>query len=363
MTVISPRQLNRTLLMRQLLTERVTMPAADLIHHLIAVQGQEANWPFIGLWTRLTDFRPAELDSLLHDRTIVRSTTIRRTVHLTTADDYRWLFPTVRPMIEQSLKLAYYREAFGDLDHTEFATAGRELLTGRTLARTELGRTLSERFPTPHPERLAAILGHLTPLVHHAEAGVWGSWRNRRVAVALAEEWIGGPLDTEPDQEKMVLRYLAAFGPATVADIQSWSGITRLAEVITRLRPQLRTLRDDSGRELYDLPDAPLADPDLPAPVRFLPAFDNALLAHKDRRRVITDEDRSRITKIASGGVPMYLVDGFVHGRWDLDGPNLRITPWHPLSPAAEVAVHAEAEKLLPTLTSDADGKIIFERR
>ncbi|WP_330182613.1 winged helix DNA-binding domain-containing protein [Nocardia sp. NBC_01503] len=358
MKELSLRQLNRTLLARQMLTERVSMPAADLIRHLIAVQGQEANWPFIGLWTRLTDFEPAELNSLLHDRTVVRGTMIRRTVHLAHAEDYRWLYPTVRPTVEQSLRLAYYREACEHLDHTEFATAGRRLLTGRTLTRTEIGRTLAERFPTPHPDRLSAILGQITPLVHHAEAGTWGAWRNRRVSVSLAEEWIGAPLAERPDPEQLILRYLAAFGPATVADIQSWSGVTKLAEVVARLRPQLRVLRDDTGRELFDIPDAPLADPNLPVPVRFLPAFDNALLAHKDRRRAITDEDRSRITKIASGGVPMYLVDGFVHGRWDLRGETLRITPWHPMTSTDEAAVRAAAEELLPMVLPNTTGGV-----
>ncbi|MFB7717643.1 winged helix DNA-binding domain-containing protein [Nocardia sp. NPDC056100] len=357
MTEISPRRLNRTLLTRQLLTERVTMPAAELIRHLVAVQGQEANWPFIGLWTRLADFRTAELDALLRDRTIVRATMIRRTVHLATAADYRWLYPTVRPAVESQLRLAYYREAVEHLDHTELRTAGRNLLTGRTLTRTEISRTLAERFPTPYPERLPAALGLLTPVVHNPEAGAWGAWRNRRVSISLAEEWLGAPLD-DPAPDTMILRYLAAFGPATVADVQSWSGTTKLAEVMERLRPRLRVLRDESGRELFDLPDAPLADADLPVPVRFLPAFDNALLGHKDRSRVISDADRARIAKIASGGVPMYLVDGFVHGRWDLDGDTLRVTPWHPLTPAEEAAVYAAAEELLPVMLPGGNGEV-----
>lgn len=128
--------------------------------------------------------------------------------------------------------------------------------------------------------------------------------------------------------------------------------------MVARLRPQLRVLRDDTGRELFDIPDAPLADPNLPVPVRFLPAFDNALLAHKDRRRAITDEDRSRITKIASGGVPMYLVDGFVHGRWDLRGETLRITPWHPMTSTDEAAVRAAAEELLPMVLPNTTGGV-----
>ncbi|WP_405491023.1 winged helix DNA-binding domain-containing protein [Nocardia sp. NBC_00511] len=363
MRELSLRTLNRTLLLRQRLTERVSMPAADLIRQLIAVQGQDANWPYIGLWTRLTDFRNEQLSELIEQRSVVRATMIRRTVHLAHADDYRWLYPTVRPDSAAAFNTAWFRDDLAGLDAAELATAGKELLSGRTLPRRELGRALADRFPHRDTAKLVHALGHLHPLVHDSAAGAWGAWRGRSVAVSLAEDWLAAPLSPGPQAETMVLRYLAAFGPATVADIQAWSGTTRLAPVVERLRPDLRTYRDDSGRELFDVPDAPIADPDLPVPVRFLPAFDNALLAHKDRRRAISDEDRARIAKIASGGVPMYLVDGFVHGRWDLDGEDIRVTPWHPLSRADEKAVRAEAEQLLPAITPNSEGRVIIESR
>ncbi|WP_280273351.1 winged helix DNA-binding domain-containing protein [Nocardia wallacei] len=350
MTELSRRALNRTLLTRQFLTERVTMPALEVIRHLVAVQGQEPNWPYVGLWTRLRGFRHDELEGLLRDRKVVRSTMIRRTVHLSTAEDFRWLQPTVRAAVESLLRSAYFRDEIAGLDLGELAAAGRGLLTGATPTRRELGKVLAERFPRRHPGRLAQSVGLLMPLVHVGDSGAWGGWRTRYVSVALAEEWIGESLERLPQPETMVLRYLAAFGPATVADVQAWSGVTRLTEVVERLRPRLRIVRDEDGRELFDLPGAPLADPELPVPVRFLPAFDNALLGHRDRRRVISDEDRTRIAKVASAGVPMYLVDGFVHGRWDLSGSTLRITPWHPLSAADEEAVRAEAAQLLPFL-------------
>lgn len=363
MTEISLRALNRTLLLRQHLLERTDMPAADLIQHLVAVQGQEPNWPYVGLWTRLTGFRHEELAKLLDDRTVVRATMIRRTVHLATAADFRWIYPTVRPVPGSALQAAYLREAVEGVNHDELATAGTELLAGRTLPRAELGKRLAESFPTDHPSRLAYAVGVMLPLIHDAAAGTWGGWRNRRVSVSLAEDWMGVPVLDTPQPETLILRYLAAYGPATVADVQNWSGTTRLAEVMTRLRPRLRVLHDESGRELFDLPDAPLADPDLPAPVRFLPAFDNSALGHQDRRRIISDADRARINKIASGGVPMYLVDGFVHGRWDLDGSTLRITPWHPLSASDEADLVAEAERLLPMITTDTEPEIVIDAR
>ncbi|WP_067692184.1 winged helix DNA-binding domain-containing protein [Nocardia jejuensis] len=360
---ISLRELNRTLLQRQLLLDRVSMPAADLVRHLIAVQGQEPNWPYVGLWARLTDFRHEDLIALLQERSVVRGTTVRRTVHLTDAQDFRWLRPTVRPMLEQTARLAYFGDVVAGLDLGAFAAAGRELLTGRTLSRRELGRALVERFPDRAPGKLNHLLGVLVPMLHDADAGRWGRWRTRYVSVSLAEEWIGAPLADSPQPETLVLRYLAAYGPATAADVQAFSGVTRLAEVIARLRPRLRVYRDETGRELFDLADAVLADPDLPAPVRFLPAFDNSLLGHRDRSRIFSDEDRARIAKEASAGVPMYLVDGFVHGRWALDGNTVRITPWHPLSPADEDAVRAEADSLFPVITPGEDGKVVIERR
>lgn len=363
MTEISLRQLNRTLLVRQKLVERSDMSAADLIRHLVAVQGQEPNWPYVGLWIRLNGFRHDDLAGLLQDRTVVRSTMIRRTVHLADAANYRWLYPTVRPAIGSLYQAAYFQEALGSIDRDELATIGRELLEGRTLPRRELGRLLAERFPSPHPGRLAQALGVVLPLLHDDSAGKWGTWRTRFVSVSLAEDWTGEPVHDAAHPETMVLRYLTAFGPASVADIQAWSGVTRLAEVVGRMRARLRVFHDETGRELFDVPDAPLGDADLPVPVRFLPAFDNALLGHKDRSRVISDADRARIAKVASGGVPMYLVDGFVHGKWALEGSTIRITPWHPMTRADAGAVRAEADQLLPFIAPGADGKVIIDQR
>ncbi|WP_433565261.1 winged helix DNA-binding domain-containing protein [Nocardia sp. CA-151230] len=363
MPELSLRTLNRTLLLRQKLNERVAMPAAELVRHLVAVQAQEPNWPYVGLWSRLTDFRHEDLTVLLRDRTVVRATTIRRTVHLTDAQDYRWLHPTVRPAIEPTLRSVYLRDAVEGLDIAELASAGTELLTGTTISRRDLGKRLSERFPGREPRALVHALGIIHPLVHDPAAGVWGAWRGRSVSVSPAGEAIGAPLADGPRPETLIRRYLAAYGPATAADIQEFAGVTRLAAVIARLRPELRVLHDDSGRELFDLPDAPIADPELPVPVRFLPAFDNSCLGHRDRSRIISDADRARIAKIASGGVPMYLVDGFVHGRWGLDGSTIRITPWHPLTRATEAAVRDEAERLLPLVVPGEAGKVMIETR
>lgn len=359
-TELSLRQLNRTLLVRQMLVERVELNPFELVRHLVAVQGQEPNWPYVGLWARLNGFRHEDLAALLRDRRLVRSTMIRRTVHLADAEDFRWLRPTVRPVVHAALQAPYYRAEIEGIDLDELAAAGRELLSGREMSRAQLGRLLAERFPDRHTRRLAESVEVLVPVVHGPDTGAWGAWRNRSVTINIAEEWIGAPM-AEAQPETLILRYLAAFGPASVADVQAWAGVTKLAAVMDGLRPRLRVFRDEFGKELFDLPDAPLADANLEVPVRFLPAFDNALLGHKDRRRVIDDEDRNRIAKVASAGVPMYLVDGFVHGRWSLVGDTVRIQPWHPLSAADEDAVRAEAEHLLGFIAPEATGKVVID--
>ncbi|WP_062995693.1 winged helix DNA-binding domain-containing protein [Nocardia jinanensis] len=358
MRELSLRELNRTLLVRQHLAARTGLTPYEIIRQLVAVQGQEPNWPYIGLWSRLTRFEHGELAALLHGRQLVRSTTLRRTVHLSAAEDYRWLRPTLQSYVEGLLNAAYYRDEITGVDLPALAAVGRELSAGRWMSRRELGLLLAERFPQRHTRRLAETVEVLVPMAHGAESGEWGRWRNRYVTVGPAEEWIGSPLG-EADPVTLILRYLAVFGPATVADVQAWSGLTRLAEVIAELRPRLRVLRGPDGVELFDVPDAPVADPDLPVPVRFLPAFDNALLGYKDRRRVIAEDDRRRIAAEGSAGVPVYLVGGFAHGRWSLDGPDLRIVPWYPLQPAEHAELAVEGRRLLDFVSPGAGGDLV----
>ncbi|MFC8042287.1 winged helix DNA-binding domain-containing protein [Nocardia sp. NPDC057353] len=358
---LSLRALNRTLLARQHLIEPAPLTPAALIEQLVAVQGQEPNWPYLGLWNRLSHFTREDLAAALAANEVVRSTTLRRTVHLTTAADFRWLRPTLHDLVAGAVRLAYYRDELDGVDHAALAAAGREVLGDRLLTRRELGTALAERFPDRHVRRLADAVEAMVPLVHGPECGEWGRWRNRYVTVGLAAVRIG-PLAPEPRPETLVRRYLAAFGPATVADAQAWSGATRLAPVFAALRPELTVLRDADGRELFDLPGAVIADPDTPVPVRFLPAFDNAVLGYRDRRRVVSEPDRRRTAAEASAGVPVYLVDGFVHGRWSLAGSTLRIEPWHPLGNSDAAAVREEAERTLNFLFPSGEGAISIVR-
>ncbi|MGW5384646.1 winged helix DNA-binding domain-containing protein [Nocardia sp. NPDC003963] len=358
MRELSLRELNRTLLVRQHLAARTELPPYEIIRQLVAVQGQEPNWPYIGLWSRSARFAQGDLAALLHDRKLVRSTTLRRTVHLSTAEDFRWLRPTLQSYVAGALNTAYYRTEIEGLELSELAAAGRELQAGRWMSRRELGSLLADRFPDRNTRRLAETVEVLVPMAHGAESGEWGRWRNRNVTVGPAAEWIGSPLG-EPDPVTLILRYLAVFGPATVADIQAWSGLTRLAETVVALRPRLRMWRGPGGVELFDIPDAPVADADLAVPVRFLPAFDNALLGYKDRRRIIAEEDRRRIAAEGSAGVPVYLVDGFAHGRWSLEGADIRILPWYPLRSYERAELEGEARRLLGFVAPGGNGGLV----
>ncbi|MEU6997222.1 winged helix DNA-binding domain-containing protein [Nonomuraea sp. NPDC046570] len=358
--VLTLRRLNRTLLQRQHLLERsTTLSALQMVGHLLAMQSQEPNWPYIGLWTRLANFTHADLTALLDDRMVVRSTMIRTTQHLATAELFATLRPVVQPALDRTARARYFTDQTTDLNLAELLQAGRELLTGRTLTRRQYGTLLAERFPGRKASILAAAVELRTPIVHPNPGGTWGGWGTRPgMPVALAEDWLGRPLDGTPRTDEVITRYLAAFGPATVKDIQSWSGLTRLCETVERL--DLRILHDEQGKQFVDLPGAPLADPDLPAPVRFLPAFDNLLLGHADRTRIISDAARKVVMPGGAMVLPTFLIDGFVHGTWSAKGKNLRLTPLKPLPDKAASALLEEAERLRPfigaeTLTLDRE--------
>ncbi|RRR98174.1 winged helix DNA-binding domain-containing protein [Glycomyces terrestris] len=362
MSVISTRALNRTLLARQHLDERAPLAPLDAVEHLVAMQGQHPNSPYIGLWTRLAAFAHDDLAALLRNGSVVRSLTLRRTVHLSSAADYAWLRPTVQPVVATALKSPYYAAEIDGLDLDELTRAGRALLAGKTLTRKAFGKLLAERYPGRHAGRLADAVEAATALTHAPQNGAWGGWRHpSNVAVSLAEEQTGVPMRTGRDLETLIRRYLAAFGPATVMDVQAWSGLTKLREPVETMRRTLRTYRSEDGAELLDLPDGAVADADRPAPVRFLPAFDNALLGHRDRTRVISDEDRKRFATGASGGIPMLLVDGFAAGTWTVAGATLTATPTRPLSDDDAAAVLDEGTRLLDFIApGDPDAAFVL---
>jgi Winged helix DNA-binding domain len=347
---LTARQLNRATLARQSLLARADRTVLSTVEHLVGLQAQAPSPPYFGLWSRLSAFQPDDLARLILDRSVVRIAVMRGTVHLVSAADCRVLRPLLQPMYERLLRTnTIYGKALRDLDFADIARQARELLSGRPMTTNELGPLLAERFPGTEPVALAHAARSLLPLVQLPPRGVWG--RSGQPVCSTAEEWLGGPLEEQPSIEDVVLRYFAAFGPATVADAQAWSGLTRLGEVVERLGSRLREFTDDRGRRLYDPADAPRPDPDTPAPVRFLAPFDNLLLSYADRTRVLSDEDRKVVftqNGIIRGTI---LVGGLVHGQWDIargrGTATLTVTPFRPLSKRDASALTAEGRRLL----------------
>jgi len=341
MEPLSPRALNRALLERQLLLRRAKVPAAAAIERLVAVQAQEPHAGYYGLWARVEGFRPDELTRLMERREAVRMSLMRSTIHLVTARDALRLRPVVQSVLERTWSGSGFARMLDGVDVSQVIAAGRAALTERDLSGAELKRLLAERWPEQDPTALSYAVRFNVPLVHLPPRGVWG--HSVQLRQQTLEAWLGEPVAHHADPDDAILRYLAAFGPATTADISTWSGLTGVRAAVERLRPRLRAFRDERGRELLDVPDGPLPDPDTPAPVRFLPWFDNAFLSHKDRSRIIPPEHAHR--NIGVIGRPVVLVDGFVRAFWAIRDGELEIEPLEPLRGLDEV--HAEGERLL----------------
>jgi hypothetical protein len=360
--VLGRRALNRALLARQFLLERVTLPAESVIEHLVGMQAQVPGDPYVALWSRIDGFRPEELSGLIETRRAVRATAMMRTtIHLLTADDWLALRPVMQTVAERGFRTGspFGRQLAG-LDIEEVLAAGRELLAEKPRTIGELGRLLHARWPDRDATSLGYAIRLIIPLVQIPPRGLWR--RSGQPTLATAEAWLGRSVDDDPAPDAAILRYLGAFGPATIMDIQAWSWLTRLAPVVERLRPQLRTFRDEQGRELFDLPDAPRPDPATAAPPRFLPTYDNIALSHKDRTRIFGDLGNwtvvgpDAITRIFAGG--SVLVDGFVLGGWHLDRDGDRvtlvITPLRTLARSDRPAVVEEGLRLLSLLDAGA---------
>lgn len=359
--VLSRRGLNRALLERQLLLRRATVTVPDAVERLVGMQAQAPMPPYYGLWTRLDGFRPDDLAGLITSRQVVRIVLMRGTVHLVTARDCLALRPVLAPVLQRQLTHSAHGKQITGLDPAELATAGRTLVEEQPRTTSELGALLAQRWPGRDPAALSMAVRCLVPLVQLPPRGIWGA--GGKPTVTTAQAWLGRPLDDDPSPDATVLRYLAAFGPASVMDVQTWSGLTRLREVAERLRPRLRAFRDEHGRELLDLPDTPRPAPDTPAPVRFLPEFDNVLLSHADRGRVISDEHRKRVST-RNGMVPgCVLVDGFFRGTWRITrrrrAATLVVDPYDRLSKKDTAAIEKEGARLLAFGAADADSRDI----
>jgi hypothetical protein len=315
--VLSDRALSRATLERQLLLRRAALPAIDAVEHLVGMQAQLPLNPYIALWSRLDGFQPEELAKLLIDRAVVRIVLVRGTLHLVTADDCLLLRPLVQPVLDMEIaRHGEHAEALRDLDLEPVLAFARPFLAEPRTG-PQLRKALAAEFPDLDAAALALACRNRLALVQVPPRGVWG--KSAQVTLATAEAWLGRPLVANPAIDDVVLRYLAALGPATVADVAAWSRLTGFRDVLERLRPKLRTFRDEHGRELFDLPDAPRPDPDTPAPPRFLPEYDNVLLSHADRSRFMTDQQRAWLSAGVRDVRGSVLYDGVAFGTWRLD--------------------------------------------
>jgi len=358
MTVLSSRALNRATLARQLLLDHADLPVLDAVAHLGGLQAQEPQEPFVGLWSRLRAFDPAELEDLLVRRSVVRTHLMRRTVHLLTADDVLAWRPRHQVMLRQRV-LGVYRRELAGVDLDELAAAGRAVLAdGEPRSMTELARALAGRWPEPGPRALGEMLMALLPMAQLPPRGLWRT--KAGVRNALISSWLGREIDppapagADPVGETLVRRYLAAFGPAATADLRAWCGLAGLSVAVTAVRDELVSFRDERGRELLDLPDAPRPDPDTPAPVRFLPAFDNALLGYDDRSRIVDKAHRG----LSVAGARVVLVDGRVAGTWDVKADTVIVTPLGGLSRSDRAAVGEQGRALASFLSGDDSDRV-----
>lgn len=356
--VLDRRTLNRALLERQLLSRRRRIPVAAAVERLVGLQAQNPLDPYVGLWSRLVRFRPEAVSRLLEERGAVRMPLMRATIHLVSAGDAVTLRPVLQPVLERAFATGSpFGRRLGGVDLVEVMAAGRSLLEERPRTRAELRQRLGERWPDRDAEALAMAITYLIPVVQVPPRGLWG--RSGQATWTSADGWLARPLDGPARPEPVIRRYLGAFGPATVADVQVWSGLTGIREVLDGIRLGLRTFADEQGRELFDIPGAPLPDRDAPAPPRFLPVFDNAYLSHADRSRIVNDRVRRRLVTDGPSRGPV-LLDGFIEASWRLteerDRVALLVEPFRRLTGEEADALVDEAGSLVRVLAPEASS-------
>jgi hypothetical protein len=353
--VLTREALNRATLARQMLLarEKTTVPKA--VERLAGLQAQLARPPFIGLWSRVAGFRAEDLARAVRDRKVVRATLMRGTLHLMTTKDYLELRPALQPLLSEAVEGVLRRRATR-IDLDQVTKAARACLDEQPRTFEDLRAVLAQAWPDLDVRALGyAVRMHL-PLVQVPTDTRWG-WPGA-ACFAPAESWIGRKMGKGGGATALVMRYLGAFGPASVRDAQAWSGMRSLADAFAALRPKLKVFHDEKGRELFDLPKAPRPPSGTPAPVRFLPDYDNLVLAHADRTRVVADAHRARLAAKNLQVPATFLVDGFVAGSWKIERARstaaLVVTPFVPLSGKARAELIEEGTALLRFAESDA---------
>jgi Winged helix DNA-binding domain len=358
--VLTLRQINRATLARQMLLRRERTTPLRAIEALVALQGQWPRPPFLGLFTRVEGFERADLARLLERRQVVRATFLRATLHVLSAKDFVALRSTIQPVLDAAMT-AIARAKGARFAPEKVAAHARTFLAGEPRTFEEIREHLLRASPGADERAMGYAVRMFLPLVQ-VPVGGDAPWAFTAVSrFALAEDWLKQdlPRDAPPRIEDLVRRYLAAYGPASVKDVEAWSGLPRLRATIEAMRSRLRTFRDEAGRELLDLPNAPRPDPDTPAPVRLVPEYDNLITTRADER-FVARAHRPRVFLSALRIAATVLVDGFAVGTWKVERSKRKATvaiaPFGALSPANRRAVAEEAEAVARFAEPDASA-------
>jgi Winged helix DNA-binding domain len=357
---LTTRQLNRALLARQLLLKRKRVSVCEAVHATGALQSQEPKDPFVALWSRISSFKAQKLLEAAHRIEIVRGTYLRGTLHTVTADDYSSFRPLLQSVVHREEKLR--REYGGGFEIEKLASGARSLLAGGPLSAQQLGEKLGPRFPGAKEAGLAAWVRTGIPLIAVPTDDRWGYSRPPRFVVA--DQWLERPLRELGSAGTLVLRCLSAIGPAGSADVRAWSGLGGIKAVLDKLRSQLMVFNDESGRELFDLAGSPRPDGETPAPVRFLPEYDNVFLSHADRGRIMNTAHAHYFTQKGNGRrLRSVLVDGFVRAGWEVtrrgDRAAIDVTTFEKFTKSTVAEVSEEALALLRFIEQDATEFVV----
>lgn len=352
--VLTLRELNRTHLQRQHLLKRSSMSVGDMLCAVAGLQAQEVKDPYLALWSRIEGFQHADLAAMLLDRSAVRASLMRGTIHLVTASDYLTFFPVTYALHKRAVHSVSSAKLVSREHHAAIADHSRELLADQPLTASQIGEALAENWQDYERRSLSQVVRFLLPLIQTPPRGVWGADISQKPRWTMSADWldVDVPERAGPAHE-FVRRYLRAFGPTSLADLTSWSGVTNMKPVLAELGDELTTYTNEAGTTLYDLAGPEIIDGDSPAPVRFLPGFDNALLGHKDRRRIISDEHRAIIGTPNGMFASTFLVDGFVAGVWRVINGQIELTAFDTITERDQREVEREAEQLSPFWTGD----------
>ncbi len=326
------------------------MPVPAAIERLAGMQAQLASAPFVGLWTRLKDFKREDLAAAVERKTVVKATMMRATLHLSSAEDYLRFRTTLQPVLSSAGE-TIAKQRGSEFDRDKLLASVRKFIGEKPRTFAEISEWALELLPDQDVGAMRYTIRTHLPLVQVPISGSW-SYSNKP-EFTLAESWIGRKISTKDDLKELARHYLAALGPASANDMQTWSGfkLPVVKEVLESLRPELQTYRDEGKRELFDLKSNSLPDADIPAPVRFLPEFDNILLSHNKRHRIVADEHRSRVYLPALRVAATFLVDGFVSGAWKVEktktSARLMLEPFGKLAKKDQSALAEEGERLI----------------